>query len=188
MSSREVAAYLGVTPGTISNWTLINSIKIAELREAIDAGRVSLHATRAFAGLTEEGQRILWERHREEIERMSAGRLHRFVREQYPPSKFPELYEAPEKVHEQLKRGKQKRRPRKRPEVSRHEKEVLLKDVDAKKIEIEDKKAQIRELQSHIDGAIPVVQAIRETPALWESLPKNVLQDFEDFADRFIAK
>ena len=63
----------------------------------------------------------------------------------------------------------------------------MEKDIEAKKLEIEDKKSQIKSFEEDIEAAIPVIEALRDDDELWGSLPKAVQSDFEAFAERFIA-
>ncbi len=186
MTGKQVGLYLGVTPGTITNWTLIDQL-IPEIQKAIDDGKLKIHSSRAFAGMTSNGQREVWEKHQDEIVNLSGGSLHRFVRNTYRPDQFPNLYESPESAMRQLTRKNQPRKTRKREVVSVTEKKALLKDVDAKKIELDDKLEQIRDIQSDIDAAIPVIKSLRGNKALWESLPTSTRSDFKDFASRYIG-
>ncbi len=185
MTGKGVAAFLGVTPGTISNWTIVNHL-ISEVKNAVNSERISIHAARAFGGVTEAGQRKIWEEHQVEIEQMSADRLHRFLRETYPPDTYGEMYKCADATKRRLARPKSNRRVRSRPNISRQEKTSLLHDVDAKRIELEDKKSQIKELQEHIEAAVPVIEALRETPKVWKTLSQSARDDFQEFAERFI--
>jgi ParB/RepB/Spo0J family partition protein len=185
LTGKQVGLYLGVTPGTIANWTLIDKL-IPELQKAIDDGKLNLHTSRAFAGMTCKGQKEVWEKHQDAVVNMSGGRLHRFVRETYLPAEFPGMYESPETAMRQLTRKSQPRRARKREVVSVTEKKALLRDVDAKKIELEDKQSQIKEFNADIEAAIPVIKSLRQNKSLWENLPAAVRADFEEFASRYI--
>ncbi|MBI3837380.1 MAG: ParB/RepB/Spo0J family partition protein [Planctomycetia bacterium] len=185
MTGRQVALYLGVTAATITNWLHIDNM-IPEIRHAVDEDRITIHTTRAFAAMTEAGQTEIWKNHADAVLKMSASRLHRWVRETYPPAKFPHMYESPEAVIRQLTRKSTPRKAQKRTKVSVDEKKTLLKDVDAKKIELQDKQAQVAEYTSHIEAAIPVIEAFRENAELWDSLPAAVRSDFEEFANRYL--
>ena len=185
MSTVQVATYLGVTAGTVRNWLLVEEL-IPELQRSIDSERIRLHSARAFAGVTESGQRKIWEQHRKELEDLPGGRFHQLVRQQYPPSAFPEMYRSPQTAERRQNPPKKRRRGRKRAKVSVEEKDTLLRDVDAKRIELDDKRSQIAELQKDIEAAIPVIDAIREAKQVWDMLPKGVRTDFEEFASRFL--
>lgn len=185
MSSKDVAAFLGVTPGTIANWMLIRKV-IPEVQTAIDSERIAIHSARALAGMTETGQREVWDKHQHDMERMSGELFHKFVRRTFPPKKVPEMYVSPEVVArklERLKRGKLTRKIKKRPKVSAHEKAALRKDVELRRIELNEKKSRIAELNEHIDAAVPVIEALQAESTLWNDLPKGVRADFEDFVE-----
>ena len=184
-NAKQVAVYFGVTPATITNWTLVDKV-IPEVQKAIDNGEVSVHAARAFPGMTQLGQEKIWQEHKEDMKKLK-GKFHRWVRENYPPNDCREMYKNPESQTKQLDREKQKRKGRKRVTVTLSEKKALLRDVDLKKAELDDKKAKITDFEKHIEAAIPVITAIRESPDVWESLSSSVRKDFEEFAERFIA-
>ena len=186
LKARQVALYLGVTPGTITNWTIIDRM-IPEIQKAIDDEDVKIHTARAFAGMTAKGQKEIWESHRDGVIQMSGGRLHRWVRETYPPTEFRDMYEAPDVTTKQLTRKNQPRKARKRGHVSVDEKKALLKDVDARRIELEDKQAQIKEFEEHINAAIPLIEGLRKNDDLWNALPSVVRADFEEFASRYLV-
>jgi len=185
MSAKDVAAFLGVTPGTITNWTLIDKF-IPEVQDAIDSETITIHAARAFAGLKENGQRKIWENYAKDIQQMKGGRFHRFMRDTYPPDQFSEMYKAPKVIERRLKRGTQTRKAHKRAKVSMREKDMFLRDVDTKRIELEDKKSRIKELEQHIEAAISVIEQLMEHPDIWKSLPKTMREDFDNFAERNI--
>jgi len=96
------------------------------------------------------------------------------------------MYESPEAVIRQLARKSVPRKGQKRTKVSVDEKKTLLKDVDAKKIELQDKQAQVNDYSRHIEAAIPVIEALRENADLWDALPSAVQADFEEFANRYL--
>ncbi len=185
MTARQVALYLGVTGGTITNWLLIDKM-IPEIRRLVDGGRIKVHTIRAFASMTDIGQQEVWENQHDAILKMSAARLHIWIRETYPPGEYPHMYESPEAVIRQLTRRTVPRKGKKRTKVSVDEKKTLLKDVDAKKIELQDKQSRLEEFTQHIDAAIPVIQAIRESAEVWDALPEAVQSDFEEFAERYL--
>ena len=186
MTSRQVGLYLGVTSGTIANWRLIEKV-IPEMQESIDRGELKIHTARAFASMTEKGQKEVWEKHFDAATTMSGELLHKWIRETYPPGTRADMYVAPEKVIQQLNRDNPDRKGKKRAKVSSNKKASLEKDLESKKLEIEDKKAQIKSLEEDVNAAIPIIEALRDDKELWESLPKAVHADFEEFADRYIA-
>ena len=185
MTGKQVGLYLGVTPATITNWVLIDKM-IPELQKAIDYGTVTVHAARAFAGITQTGQKQIWENHRDTVLQMSGIQLHRWVRDTFNPTEHREMYEAPDVVIRQLTRKNKPRVVHKRTAVSADEKRNLLKDVDAKKIELEDKQLQTKEFETHINSAISVIEALRKDKELWNSLPNVVRNDFQEFAVRYV--
>jgi len=182
MTAKDVAAYLGVTSATIANWVLVDNM-IPEIQQAIDSAEITVHNARAFAGMTVKGQREIWNNHVDAVLKMSASRLHRWVRETYSPNNYPEMYESPETVIRQLTRKNTPRKSQKRTKVSIDAKKALLKDVDAKRIELDDKERQIAEFSRDIAAAIPIIMAIRELDEIWESLPSAVQFDLELFAE-----
>jgi ParB/RepB/Spo0J family partition protein len=186
MTTRQVGLYLGVTSATITNWTHIEKV-IPEVQDAIDEGLLTSHSARSFVSLSEKGQRLIWDEHRGKAVETSASKFHKWIRKEFPPTEFSDLYDSPELVIRQLKRQEAGRKGRKRVVISRNEKASQLKEFEAKKIEIEDKKLQIQAFEDDINAAIPIIEALLEGEGLWDSLPKKVRSDFEEFADRYIA-
>jgi ParB/RepB/Spo0J family partition protein len=186
MTSRQVGLYLGVTSGTIANWMLIEKV-IPEIQETIDHGDLKIHTARAFAAMTEEGQRQVWEKHSDAATTLSGERLHRWIRDKYPPDANGEMYVAPDKVIKQLNREDKGRKGKKRTAVSDHKKSSLEKDLEAKKLEIEDKKAQIAGLEEDINATIPVVEALCDDDELWAAIPESIQSDLEEFAERYLT-
>ncbi len=122
---------------------------------------------------------------------MKGEHFHKFIRREYPPEKYPSMYTSPEAMTRRLAQanqvgGKQTRKAHKRAKVSVREKNTLLRDVDMKKIELEDKKSRIKELERDIEAAIPVIAQLREHRDIWRSLPKTIREDFENFAERYV--
>jgi ParB/RepB/Spo0J family partition protein len=185
LTAKEVALYLGVTPGTITNWMLVEKA-VPEIQRAVDAGEITIHTVRAFAGMTPAGQRKVWEGDNAALRSMSASSLHRWIRQTYSPSEHADFYESPEKLIKQLQRKSAPRKAKKRAVLTVDEKQSLLKDVDAKRIELDDKRSQIREIESHINAAIPAIRSIRANRELWQTLPPATRKDFEEFAVRLV--
>lgn len=183
MTGKDVAAYLGVTPGTITNWSIIQKLN-PEIQRAIDGGEISVHCSRAFAGLSRDGQQKIWEEHADEIRGRSASQLHRFVREKYPPEKHPSMYESAQRSQRMLRRDSVKRQSKKRPRINVDRKDLLLRDVDAKKSDLEDKQMRIARLQTDIEEASKVVPRLRRAKAAWDSLPVEIRADLENFMER----
>src|SRR5437763_1663671 len=69
MNRKQVGEYLGVNATTIANWLIVDSY-ISEVAQAIDAGEITQHAARVFAGMTPKGQKHVWETHKEDIKRL----------------------------------------------------------------------------------------------------------------------
>lgn len=160
---------------------------IEKIQMAIDKGEITVHAARAFAGLNEKGQKEIWNQHANAIKKMSGGRLHTWVRATYPPTNYAYMYKSPETIINQLNRPNSPRKAKKRTNVSVDEKKALLKDIDAKRIELEDKQLQIKEYENHINATIPVIEAIMDNNEVWNSLPASIRSDFEEFADRYLV-
>jgi len=186
LNAKQVALYLGVTPATIANWTMINEL-IPAIRNVIDAGTFAVHTARAFNGMSDAGQEEIWSEHSDAIKKMSASRLHKWIRETYSPESHPQMYKNPDRLVDRLKRQSQPRKTRKRAKISVVETNALMKDVEARRIELEDKSRQVAEFEKDIDAAVPVIKALRDNVAIWKTLPTSVQTHFDEFADRYIV-
>ena len=78
------------------------------------------------------------------------------------------------------------RRVKKRTVVSQDDKKALLKDFESKKIEIEDKKSQIADLEKDIHAAIPIIESILEDEDMRSALPTGMANDLWEFAERYV--
>jgi ParB/RepB/Spo0J family partition protein len=187
LSRKEVAVYLGVTPSTVSNWTIVDDL-IPEIREALDAGVLRVHTTRAFQGMTEKGQQTIWRDHKDEASRLGSAPLHRFVRQNYPPETYTDYYKNPTLAAAKLAKGQPKHRKGKRRQTVMPEaRKALSQDFDFKTAELDDKRASIRELDECVSAAIPVIESIWEIDELWTMLPRDVQDDFTEFMNRFAS-
>lgn len=185
MNNKQVGAYLGVDAATIRTWLLVDNL-IPEVVEAVDYGMISLHAARGLEGMTAEGQRLAWSEHKElfqDKQKWSALKLHRHLRETYPPDKRPEMYHRPEQVLERLQRPAKKRRGRKRPVIGNLEQKSLLRDLDVIGTEVKENKAEIDALKREIELAMPVIEAILNNHDLYELIPEAILPELEEFAE-----
>ena len=96
------------------------------------------------------------------------------------------MYDAPKVVEKQLNRTNSPRKARTRSKVSAAEKKSLLTDVEAKRIELDDKQAQLKEFDQHINAAVSVIDGVRKNEELWDSLPETIRADFDEFAERYL--
>lgn len=141
LTGKQVAAYLGLDPGSISNFLAIEKYS-SEVVRAIDTGEVSAFHARSFDGMKPDVQSHLFKVHRKDIGSMSGGVFHKFIRSEYSPSKFPAYYTAPKKTQEKLKRAKKGRRSHARPRLSVDEKKTLLKSLELQAVQLEDAQAE----------------------------------------------
>jgi ParB/RepB/Spo0J family partition protein len=182
MNNREVGEYLGVDAVTISNWLMIDSY-IPEVAKAVDEMALTQHAARIFDGMTDLGQRKIWERHRSELAEKSPKIVHRTLREKYHPKDYPELYQRPEKVIRQLEKKQGRRFAKRRPVFSKAKKQTLSNDIELKEAELQDAKADLRRIKLEITLAARVIRAIIQNDKLRSLIPPTELDEFRRFAE-----
>ncbi len=185
MNNKEVGAYLGVDGSTIGNWLLVDKL-IPEVVEKIDAQKVSIHSCRAFEGMTEEGQRRVWEEQKDNFvdkKNWSAEKLHKHVRATYSPDKMPELYENPRLVSQKLSNPVKKRRAKKRHVIERSGKRPLLTDIDLLEVELKENEKELAKLKAEIEFASPVIEAILLHDELLALLSDSTKRELEEFAE-----
>jgi hypothetical protein len=188
MTNREVGEYLGVDTTTVANWLLVGTF-IPEVIDAIDSDEITQHAARALVGMTLDGQRKVWEEQKAQFKTLPGGKLHRFIREQYHPAKFPAFYHKPEKVIEKLNRPKTKRVATSRPDIKKgkpDEKESLLQDLELRQTELKTSRKELERYNMEIQSAVPIIKAILENPSIRDSLSVEILNDFTKFAEIYI--
>lgn len=185
MTNRDVAAYLGVDPGSVTNWNSV--LKYAEpIRKAIDTGEINLHAARSFDGLKPEAQLKVFKALRHEFQTMAGGKLHRLVRSKYSPTSHPELYTAPEKTKEKMARQKKGRRSKRRTPLTRDAKKALAVDLEVKETELRDNKEELLQLKREITLATQPIRGILRSKTLKEMIPTETLEELEVFAERYV--
>lgn len=187
MTNNDVAAYLGVVPDTVTNWTAPLRY-IPEVREAIDAGRLTLKTARVFVGLTEKGQRHILKEHGEELGGDGPKKLiHKKLRRQYSPTAHPEFYREGHRAAKRLTdKAPQARAPR---SYSADEKRQLLNNIELKESELEDGKAEAKTLRAQIEAAIPIIAAIQRNRALRDYVASHfpaMVEEFKAFGDSYI--
>ena len=185
MNNKQVGTYLGVDASTIRTWLLVDSL-IPEVVEEVDRGTVSLHSARGLDGMTAEGQRAAWMEHKElfrDKKNWSAHKLHRHLRETYPPDKRPEMYHRPEQVLKKLQQPPKKRRGKKRPVIGNAEQKSLLRDLDVIGTEVKENQEEINTLKREIELAGPLIEAILNNDELRKLVPEGMLPELEEFAE-----
>jgi hypothetical protein len=182
MNNREVGKYLGVDATTISNWLMVDSY-IPEVRRAIDAEEITQHAARVFEGMTPTGQHRIWKKHRKEVRESSASKLHRALREKYHPKTYPELYVRPEKVLRQLERVQGKRSSKRRPVITKADRDTLSGDIELREIELRDAEQDLERFKLEIALSARTVRAILQSEKLRSLVGTSKIEEFERFAE-----
>lgn len=185
MKQKDVAAYLGVDAGSITNWLAIKNY-IPPVVKALDAGEITQFAARSFDGMSPSGQRQVWKAHRDDLGTIPAGKMHKLIRTEYHPEKHPEFYIAPEKTAEKLTRTRKKRASKTRPKLTRSEKDLLLNDLGLRETELKDSQAELAQLKKEITLATAPIRAILRSADLVAMLPEEVKAEFERFGEVYI--
>jgi len=185
LKQKEVAAYLGVDAGSITNWLSIDRY-IPVVVKAIDSNEITMHTARAFDGMTHKGQEQVWKAKRKELGSLSGGKAHRLVRSTYSPKSHPEFYVAPAKTLEKLNRKRGQRATKSRPKLSRSEKDVLSRDLGLREIELSDSKEELSQLKKEITLAAQPIRAILRNKELLELIPAEMKDEFDRFAEVYI--
>jgi ParB/RepB/Spo0J family partition protein len=184
LNNGQMATYLGVDPDSITNW-LAGRRYIPEVVRAIDVGALTMQQAKALEGMGEEGQRVVWKKHSEELMEARGG-SHRRIREQYPPSKFPQYYINPERRAAILSRGK---RPgsgaRSKASYTAEEKKKLLASVEMKEAELAELKEEMAQSKREIAAASPIVAALLRNAKLRALVPEEMLPELERFAESY---
>jgi hypothetical protein len=135
--------------------------------------------------MTTEGQRKVWERHQDlfrDRKNYSSMKLHRFLRDTYPPEKHREMYEKPDQIAEKLRRPPKKRNSTKRP-LSGAQKNSLQRDLDMVAADLRENKAEIDRLKQEIHLAGPIIKAILRSGHFRDLISDQVREQLEEFAD-----
>lgn len=184
LDQKDVAVYLGVDPGSISNWLAVSKY-IPEIVAEIDAGRVTSFHARSFDGMNSEGQAKVFRKYRKQIPDLSGHQFHRLVRSEFSPRTHAELYVSPQKTIEKLQRKKAGRKGKARPKLSRDEKKVLARDLETRETELADSKEELKQLKRECVAAAPVIHAILRNEDMREKLSESMREEFEAFTDSY---
>lgn len=182
LDQKDVAAYLGVDAGSITNWLAIGKY-IPPIVEAIDKGEITMFHARSFDGLAEVGQEKVWKATRKVLPTLSGHQAHRLVRTEYSPRSHPDFYVSPEKTIEKLQRTKKGRKAKARPKLSRDEKKVLARDLETREAELEDSQAELKQMKQEIALATQPINAIIRNKELKGMLSEAVREEFERFVE-----
>lgn len=180
----QVAAYLGVVPDTIANWTDILRYP-KQVQEAVDGGKVKLSAVRPLRGLKEEAQLGLFLKHQQDFATPGAERrVQKLIDKEYPPEKVPELYTKPKVSVAIRARPKKPRRVTKN--YSHEEKRKLVNSLQAQDDEMQANKQEIKTLRDANTACIPIIGAILRTPKLRDMVPEETLEELRVWSEKYI--
>lgn len=182
MNQTAVAEMLGVDAGSITNWLSVTRY-IPEVVRAIDRREITMHAARAFDGMTPQGQEKVWKSKRKEITTLSAGRAHRLVRQVYSPTSHPDMYIAPKSTAEKMSRPKGKRATKARPRLTRAEKDMLSRDLNLREVELQEAQEELTKLKREITLATNPIRAILHNEDLVAVIPKEMKEELDRFAE-----
>lgn len=185
LSQKDVADYLGVDAGSITNWLAIDRY-IPVIVKAIDSGTITAFTARSFDGLAAKGQEAVWKATRKVLPTLSGHQAHRLVRTDYSPRSHPDFYVSPAKTLEKLARTKKGRKAKVRPKLSRDEKKVLSRDLAVKEAELTDSLAELKSMKREIALATQPIRGILRNPDLVKMLPVDVKEEFERFAEVYV--
>lgn len=184
LSSKQVAAYLGVDQDSITNWLAIRRYT-PSIVKAMDSGALTQKSARVFDGMTPAGQDRVWQLHGEML-CAGAGDVHKELRAKYPPEQFPAFYRNPERIAARLERKAGTRKSKGRVDYSAAEKKRLMHSVDMKEAEIAEFRAEAKELKKEIDEATPVIRAIIANKKLWAMVPESMRAELERFGEVYV--
>jgi ParB-like chromosome segregation protein Spo0J len=184
MDQKDVAAYLGVDGGTITNWLAIERYH-PDIVKMIDADEMTLHAARSFDGMKLEAQPRVYRSLRKEFQTLAGGKLHKLVRAKFSPKAHPDFYVAPQKTLEKMGRTRKGRSSRHRKPLSRSEKELLANDLGLKEVELADGKEELLRLKREITLATPPIRAILRNKELMALIPPETLFELQAFGEAY---
>lgn len=183
LNNGQVAAYLGVDADSITNWLAIRRY-VPEVVAAMDAGALTQQVARVFDGMSPEGQKHVLKEHKDDLITNRKAGVHKVIRSLYPPTKFPTYYQNADKAAARLKSKKaSKRQSKPRQTFSTDEKKKLLRSVDMKEDELDELKAEQKELKEECIATGPIVAAIMRNPRLKKLVPESMLEELERFAE-----
>lgn len=182
MTHRQVAAYLGIAPDSVTNWLSVRHY-IAPVVKALDAGQLTAQAARVFDGLTEAGQKTIWKSHGDELMQSSGGELHKVLRRQYSPESHPEFYRDPELISSRLGRKGGARKARSRTPITSSEKRRLMQSLEMRETEMRVSTEELRELTAEINASIPICAAILRNEKLLALVPEEMREELHRFGE-----
>lgn len=182
MTQTAVAEMLGVDAGSITNWLSVTRY-IPDVVNALDRKEITMHAARAFDGMTPQGQEKVWKAKHKEISTLSAGRSHRLIRESYSPKANPEMYVSPATTIEKMSRPKGKRATKARPRLTRAEKDMLSRDLNLREVELQEAQEELAKLKREITLATTPIRAILRNDVLVSIIPKEMKIEMDRFAE-----
>lgn len=185
MTQKQVATYLGVDPGSMTNWLAVERYA-PEIVKAIDTGATDMHHARAFDGVKPEAQPRLFKSLKKEMANMSGGDFHKLVRNRFNPKSHGHLYIAPEKTLEKMGRKAKGRKSKRRPRLSRDEKKVLANSLEVQETELRDLKEERDQMKREINLATPPIRAILRSKELVGLLPEETKEEFGRFAEIYV--
>lgn len=185
MLQKEVAEYLGVDAGSITNWLSIDRY-IPAVVKAIDTREITMHSARAFDGMTPKAQERIWVLESEAIAALPGGELHRYIRSKYSPENRPRFYISARKTLEKMSRTGKKRVTLRRIPLEKAEKEALSRDLGLREVELEDSKEEMTRLKREITLATQPIRAILRNADLLSIVPAEMKEELERFAEVYV--
>lgn len=186
MSHKDVALYLGVDADTITNWLAIRRY-VPEIVREVDAGILTVQKARVFDGLTEDAQKKILTKHRDELVNLPWKTVHKAIRTKYSPKSHPEFYRNASKASKRLGKDKATRKPKPRTTVTPNEQRRLLTSVEMKDLELNEGKLELKEKDTKIRAAAILIAAVLRDEDLSAATPPEVLEGFQVFNERFGA-
>lgn len=169
MQQKDVASYLGVDAGTITNWRRIEAYH-PDIIHKIDVGELTLHSAYALDDVPAEEQPSVYRKHKREFSALSGRKLRKMITKAFPTQKKPSPVRA----------------SRRRVKLTRNEKDLLSRDLNLKEVELEDGKEELQRLNREITLATPPIRAILRDAELMAMLPPEVKPEFERFAEIYV--
>lgn len=179
MNNTQVAAYIGIDPDTVTNLLAVKSYR-KPIVQAIDSGRLTMQSARVFVGMSPEGQDEVWKRHGEELMSSTGGRMHKVLRRQYAPQKFPQFYRDAELVARRLKRSAGGKSARKRTGLTENEKRRLSVSLELMETRIDTGRKEIKFYDTANRMCIPIIAAIVRDEELLALFPADELKAWSE--------
>lgn len=185
MNNTQVAAYLGLDQDTITNKLAVRNY-VPAVVDALDSGRLTMQAARVFDGMTEQGQSEVWKRHGADLAALPGGGMHKAIRAEYHPEKFPAFYRNPGLVADRLKRRSGKRQSKGRASLTTNEKRRLQSSLELKEIEIREGNEELKSMKAEIAAATPIVAAIGRSAALTALIPEEMGAELARYSEIYV--